>query len=407
MTLVQRDLLEINSRARRNYSLSENVLQDLKIRHDKFTLYKAGLPTYPRTFTRDVVISALLMRDTKMLKNAIEFGAHIQGKKKNPLTGEQPGVIFHEYDIEKNGGVEINGRLGTTLYAASDTTGLFLLAHEEYLKLTNDKSLSRRQKENIRLAGNYILKHLNEEGIFEEDPKFAGGDSYSLKVTYWKDSMLFGRKNGEPAYPVVYPLAHVQNMIGLRSAARLLQSYELYEVAEKMRKSIDFLFNESMGNFPIAIDMEGEVRGVSSDGLNMLFYLEPGDISDERVRQIIESSRALETQFGYQTLDNETSKVAQDKYHANTVWTHEQAQIHMGAVKHLITARQKGNNSLSNLLSHAMDVSFRVYKYLKDNPKSYPELFVVEKDSILPGGNDPQLWAVAAKMYFEKFLKSS
>ncbi len=407
MALIQRDLREINLQARKNYSFSDNILQDLKIKHDKFTLYKAGLPSYPRTFTRDVVISALLMRDSQMLKHAVEFAAHVQGTKNDPLTGEQPGVIFHEYDIEKKGGVEISGREGTTFYAASDTTGLFLLAHEEYLKLSNDKTLARKQRKNIELATSYILKHLNDEAIFEEDPKFADAKSYALKVTYWKDSMLFGRKNGDPLYPVVYPLAHIQNMVGLRSAARLLESYELYEVAEKMRKAIDSLFNESLGNFPIAIDQEGEIDGISSDGLNSLFYLDPGDIMDERIKQIIESSQVLETPYGYQTLDNETSKKAEDKYHANTVWTHEQAQIHMGAAKHLLSARERGENSFSNSLSHVMEVSFRVFKYLKENPKSHPELFIVEGNNILPGGNDPQLWAVAAKMYFEKFLKSS
>lgn len=406
MALIEGDLSNLQG-AGGGKGFSSDTLDRLTIRYNEFTLYKAGLPGYEGTFARDDLISAFLAQDREMLRNTLEFSASLQGRKKDSRTGEEPGKIFHEYSTHLNGGVELRSRPGkTTLFSASDTTALFLLGHEVYLRLTNDGSLIRAQKDNIELATQYIRNHLDGNFIFTEDPKFAGAESFALNVTYWKDSALVGRKEGEPVYPVIYPLAHIQNMVGLRAASRLLESYLLRKISDNMRHAIYFLWDSEIENFPIAIDREGKIEGVSSDGLHSLFYLEPQDISDDRVSKIIDSSAVLETPLGYRTLSEEMAKNAKDKYHANTVWTQEQAQIHAGARKHLLDARKRGNEELAQKLSHVMSVAIRVNKYLRENPQNFPELFVINGSEITPGGNDPQLWAVAAKRYFDSFLST-
>lgn len=72
-------------------------------------------------------------------------------------------------------------------------------------------------------------------------------------MTYWKDSELkngvLGSENRELNYPVVYTLAHIQNMCGLRSAAKILNSKKLEKAAEKMKKGLQKLYNKEQGVF--------------------------------------------------------------------------------------------------------------------------------------------------------------
>lgn len=383
----------------------EEALSKLRIPHEDYVLYHAGLPGFPRHFFRDVVISAILFNDMKMLKDKLKFAAKLQGKKEDPITGEQPGIIFHEYDLGLLNGVELSGRAGkTTFYNGCDTTALFLLGHEIYLKNTGDESLLLQQSENIALAVEYILRHLDENLLFIEDPKFAGATAFALKVTYWKDSELKGRPNGEPVYPVVYPLAHIQNMAGLRSAGRILGSKELIDISKKMKKAIKLLVNKKKDSLFVAIDKMGPIEGISSDSLHALFYLEPRDIGGVTLRKMLEASVVLETSFGYRTLSPTESHEVADNYHATTVWTHEQAIIHKGATKHRAWAEENNFPRLAALLSRIREVSSRVDMYLRANPVRNPELFTIHGDVITPGGCDPQLWAIAARSYFSRVL---
>ena len=195
----------------KNYKVPTNYIDKLKANYKGFDLYRAG-QTYSANFSRDSIISALLKQDPEMLKNQLSFCAYEQGKKRNPLTGEEPGKIHHEFPGFKM----INGLY--TTYNACDTNALYLIGHYTYQKLTKDNSLAEEQKKNIEQATNYILRHIDENGFFIEDPKFCGNDKFALKVTYWKDSCLIDRDNGMPDYPVVYTLPHIQNLDGLRKS---------------------------------------------------------------------------------------------------------------------------------------------------------------------------------------------
>lgn len=389
------------------HTKNSDPLEDLRFQYGEFTLYKAGLPGFPRAFMRDGVISALLASNHSMLNQKIKFAASIQGTKQDPITGEQPGAIFHEYDVQLKDGVGLLESPGfTTKFNASDTTALFLIAHEEYQKLTDDFNLSQNQKENIKKAAEYILTHLDKDNIFFEDPKLSGAKKYALKVTYWKDSILLDRTNGEPVYPVVYPLVQIQNLAGLRSAARLLSSKILEKRAEKMKNSTRLLFDKKLGNFPIAIDGNGKISSVSSDGLEALFYLDPEDLTPLMIKEIINSSKVLETKLGYRVLDPQDAQRVPNAYHARTLWTHEQAIIHKAAVKHLEWAKKTNDKELIDSLNHAKEVSFMITKYLFSKKGSFPELFHIEGEEMYPGRNDPQLWAIAAYQYFKLAQKS-
>lgn len=349
-------------------------LQKLKIDDEGIVVYKAGLPHFNRNFPRDGITSAILMSDARMMRDQLVYCAKHQGSQKVAYTGEEPGKICHEMP-----GPELRGY--STSYNACDTTALFLRGHGWYQKLTGDTSLVANQKDNIDRAIEYIQSHL-DDGFFVESPKFCGADRFALKVTYWKDSEIHSRVDGEPRYPVVYSLAHIQNMCGLRSAAELLNSNELDADVQKMVDRLVDLFDVTDGTFVTAIDEDGPVNGVSSDSLHSLFYLRQGDIPQDWAEAIAESSKVLETPLGYRVLDPKI-KSYKRKYHSQTVWPFEQAMIHFGAERFG--------------LGRAMKVAERIMGHLETDH----EVIVINDDGhVRREGGNPQLWTIAARRYF-------
>ena len=117
----------------------QNVREKLASVIGGITLYNAGLPNYPYNFTRDSILSGILMKDPVMLREQLIFSSLLQGDAKNPYTGEEPGKIFHQMPGMRQSNL-------STEYNACDTTALFLYGHEIYLDLTNDYYFIERQK---------------------------------------------------------------------------------------------------------------------------------------------------------------------------------------------------------------------------------------------------------------------
>ncbi len=350
-------------------------------------LYYAGLPYYSYNFSRDSILSAILMRDPLMLRDQLVFSALLQGTRKDPLSGEEPGKIFHQIpSVRQN-------RLSTE-YNACDTTALFIIGHEAYLDMTNDYQFIKKQRVYLEKAVDYILKHLMNN-LFVEDPKFSDSKRFALKVTYWKDSQAPNRKHGLPIYPAVFTLAHVQNMKALRSAAKLLGFNDLETKALEMKRHLTILFDEKQGIFASGVDQRGFFQGTSSDNLHMLYYLDESDITKEKVKRILENSVNLETPLGYMTFNTDNASTDQDithhtNYHTNTVWPFEQAFIHQAALRF----------GLDTVAS----ISERIYPYIKVD---FPELFHLENGRHYKKGCDIQLWTIAASIYFAKYFQST
>ena len=377
------------------------ALNRLRIDFKGYTLYKAGLPGYGRPFFRDMAKASRLFADPEMMANGLTFAGALQAKEADPNSGAQPGKIFHEYDIALQDGIELSEKPGkNTLFNSCDSNAEFLINHEEYIGLTGDLSLLRSQRQSVEdAATKYIVPQVNDNDLFEEDPRFCGADSFALNVTYWKDSVLPGRENGEPKYPIVYTLVHIQNAAALRSGGRILNMPDLLNEGDRMIKVLPNLFDYKLNTFFQALDSEGLVKGITSDSLHLLAYLEPGDLPPDILDRIIRSSEVLETEIGYLTMDPDNAEGVGDDYHTKTVWPHEQAEIHKGAKKHLKWAINNGFKDLVDGLMHVTEVSARLTTFYQSNPGRYPELFSVN-GVIKPDGCDPQLWGAAAADYF-------
>lgn len=200
-------------------------------------------------------------------------------------------------------------------------------------------------------------------------------------------------------YPVVYPLIQAQYMRGLRDMSFLFDTDVFAQEAERMAVGFRQLFDPELGCFYVAKDKLGPIRGVSSDGLNMLAYLEPGDITPQQLEALISSSMVLETQAGFLNLDPKLAETLTDDYHAR-VWPKEQANIHIGARKWREWALNEGQNFLVEALDYVLRVSSRVMRFLD----TYPETLKVKNGQVEKVGCDPQLWTFAAREYFKRVL---
>lgn len=340
--------------------------------------YIAGLPGYPRNFSRDVLLAGLIADDEELLTNQLEISARYQGLKSDPITGEEPGKIHHEFP-----GIIVREPYLTT-YNASDTTALYLIAIAALAQLNPVKASIYliERAESIQRAIHYIRSHI-KDGIFWEYPP-PGAARYSLNVTYWKDSVVPKSGEEEPTYPVCFALNQFQAANALYGMAQILDNNELFMAAEEMyRKGIEqFIRPES---FCVMKDKAGHLEQVSSDELHCLRYIPTAYASLLPLPAIKKRAATLFTDAGIACTPRKVADALDDKYHGYVVWPFEQALIHAGCLKFD--------------LIDITDITERCVPFIDKGQ----ELLEVEPE-ISPGGNDRQLWSVAAKYYFQSHL---
>jgi glycogen debranching enzyme len=343
----------------------------------------AGLPSYRRSFPRDLAKAGLIGSSSELLKEVVEFGAQHQGVKYDPQTGEKPGKIHHEYP-----GVTLNGGDKYTTYNACDTTPLFIIAAEGLLhldKLTFTDVLQQKAN-NLQQAVGYINAHVGEDNLFWENPP-KGSNNYALRVTYWKDSIL-PQADGkmEPMYPVVFPLAHFIAARGLLSASRVLDDPSLASTADKMFKAgiKEFIRPDS---YTVYRDNESELIQASSDELHALAYI-PSQYADLLPLEAIQQrAQALSTPFGYMCTPLDVAVHLTDKYHGDAVWVFEQALIHYGATKFNLVRVAAVAATIAPHIGAGQELFSIIHN---ENANMTP----------IPAGNARQLWSVAAAEYF-------
>lgn len=370
----------------------------LVIHRNGLVLYSAG-SDFPGNFSRDSLISGDLTGDRVILRDELEFVASRQGRRINPATGERPGSILHEYVFELDGGVELKSGK-TTEFDACDTPALFLHEHAVYERLRDkhQRRLLDEQKQNIDAAVDFIRGQI-DNGLFQDDPRFAGALEFALPVTFLKDSVLPGRDKGVPVYPVTYTLAQAMCIRGLRDRLDIADSAILRAEVKGLVIGLEKLYDNKRGIFPIAVDRQGFTPGISSDMLTVLYYLDPEDIDTAQVESIVQATAVLETPAGYRMLDPQTAQTVDDPNHSRTVWPVEQALIYEGARRHRNWALRVGRKYLVEALDYVMEVSSRISPFIKD---IYPEKLRIEGDQIIPDGCTVQLWTWAAKEYFHR-----
>jgi len=375
---------------------AERALEGLRTVHldggERFELFNAGVKddvVHFGLFPRDLLTTALMLREPTLLEETIRFCTHTIGEDRDPVTGEEPGRVLHEWNR-----VERNGLLSH--YNAAETSQLLLIAADVLDRLRPEVggSALRERRNEIESAGDYVLSHIRD-GLFLEDPSNCGASRYFAMVTYWKDSHIPG--GCEPDYPVAYTLVQAQTVAALRSLARLTTSLdlkwrpeELEGLAGKLAGSIWSRLWDRKLDYPlIALDRKKPVAGVSSDPLHMLAYLEPGDIPLDRLAAIESAAVRLETEYGYRSYAPNQVDYAPDAYHFGAIWPYEQALIAEGA-------RRFGREDLFRKSVRILSALERL---------GFPEIVVFDGRKLCAGGCDVQLWTCAVPAAFARLVR--
>ena len=369
----------------------ETLRTTLVDRGERFTAFNAGSERgAPRfgLFPRDLFTTGLMLCDPELLRESIRFAVHTIGKECNPVTGEEPGRVLHEWNRAERDGL-------LSHYNAAETSQLLLIAARELLRLGSEEPLPFLDtvRAGLVAAGQYVLSHV-EEDLFLEDPSRCGGRRYFAHATYWKDSHLPGRR--EIAYPITYSLVQAQTACALRSLAMLTADLSLGWEREELLEAGGRLVAEIWGRLwdpehgvpLIARDRETAVPGVSSDALHMLAYLQPGDVPASCLDGIQAASAQLETDYGFRSYAPRQSDYAPDAYHLGSIWPYEQVLIARGACRFGLEGIFEG--------------AARVLCALEE--LGFPELIVWDGEDLAGAGCDVQLWTCAVPRGFSILL---
>lgn len=339
--------------------------------------YSAGLPGYKENFTRDSLLAGIIATDRELIESQLHLSTLHQGKQNDPVTGEEPGKIHHQYP-----GVPWREPLLTT-YNACDTSGLYVLGFEILKKISPRASADfiHDRLPNIRKATDYVISHTKDNIFWEYPPD--GADRFCLRHTYWKDSIPpYASGKEEPVYPVAFALAQFQNARGILAAGRLLNDKDLLQLAHDMFVAgIAHFMTEKA--FCVEEDAEGRLELPSSDELHSLAYIPEKYWAYLPAAQIEARALHLITPVGIACTPREIHERLSDQYHGYVVWIFEQALIHYGV-------RKFGMRDLAQLTKECAVHIDTGHELLSVMPE------------IRPMGNTHQLWSVAAGIYFSE-----
>ena len=307
-----------------------------------------------------------------------------QGKNYNPFTGEEPGKIPHEWP-----GVNLRGK--NTLFAAADTTLLFLIGIGIYYEWVKEKKFIKENSSYIYNALEYVKRHL-KDNLFWDSPSYCHSNSFALYSTCWRDIGYPERKNRKHLWPASYLMVNILLVKALRILARLseldilfLDKQYLKKQAEKTRRKIlkEFWISKE-GYFASAIDMKGKIKTLYLDSLWSLYFLEKNDIEKSKIKKVFKNLKKLETPYGYITRENKLGYEYKGgiKKIECTIWPWENAYL-------AIVAERFGFYNIK-------EKCFFPVRALKISKYPFTEYLQYKKSKIpLPKGCNVQLWTIA------------
>lgn len=385
--------MDFRKSLRKLHSSQGRALKQLKytakIKNTRLRLYGAGRKfdhtnDYFRVFPRDSFTSIFLLEDKQFLKNLLIFCVKTQGSKYDPLTGEEPGKILHEWP-----GVALRGR--DTLYASVDATALFLIGMRFYWNWTKDKNFIVKNRESIKNATEYVLRHIRNN-LFWDDPAYCGANKYALWSGCWRDGGYPERKNREHIYPASYFMVNIFVVSALRSLAYFNESKILHldsadtfsKLADRIRKmTLSKFWLPAKGYFASALDEKGKIETLYLDSVWSLYFLNKQDVPITKVQSVFDKLKKLETPFGYISrerlpgYDFEGGK----KTVSLKIWPYEHAYLAM-------TSKKYG-------IKFTKEKALLPIKVLSRSRYPFSEYIMFDKEKPVSAGCHIQLWTIA------------
>lgn len=326
---------------------------------------------YPADFGRDKLITQILCFEAAItspftrhelepyfpiFRNDLFFLAKTQGVKDDPQTDEKKGKTIHEDrrgpenqpTLQKleAGDWPVKGEkdnLWLRYWGSVDSTPLFIMAVNLYLKITGDNQLLEEIGPEFEASCQHLLTKENHQTglvLFEGKKTKGKGGLYHQN---WMDS-----RESNPSPPIYYTEVQGYYYRANQVAAELLGgknpqlAQDLTERADKLKKTFnqEFFWPEQHYYYA-AIQVEGgrlkPVKEVRSSPAHELYC---GIIDQEKIQDV--ASRIMEDDLhgpiGIRTLSSKSPDYLRqdrhrDYYHNGPVWPHDNALIVLGLRK--------------------------------------------------------------------------
>jgi len=300
----------------------------------------AGLPWFMAVFGRDSLLTSFqaMPYAPELAASTLRALALFQGRVEDPFRDEEPGKILHEIRLGEMTAFE--ERPHSPYFGSADSTMLFLIVLEEYVRWTGDLAMARELEPQARAAIAWIDRYGDRDGDgyveYERRNKETGLDNQCWKDSW--DSIAFADGTLAPTpratcelqgyiYDAKMRTARLaRDVWGAAPWAKQLES----EAAElKRRFNKDFWIPER-GFFALALD--GQKRKVDSLTSNIGHLLWSGIADPDKASSCVKHlmSDALFSGWGIRTMATSENSYNPIGYHVGTVWPHDNSFIAWG-----------------------------------------------------------------------------
>jgi glycogen debranching enzyme len=331
--------------------------------------------------------------------------AATQGQKVDDFRDEDPGKIMHEQRFGEL--AHFGDSPHACYYGSVDSTPLFLILLEEYVRWTGDAALARELEPHARAA----LRWMDEYGDRDGDGYLdyhRRNTSNGLDNQCWKDSATSIRfADGASAVPPI-AVCEAQGYAydARRRCARLARDVwgdaalaaELDAAADDLRERFnrDFWLPER-GYFALARDGKGRLADSLTSNIGHLLW---SGIADEdraaRVARHLTGPR-LSSGWGVRTMAVGDGAYNPIEYHNGTVWPHDTAIVAAGLARYGYRA------AATRLIEQLVDATARFGHRPPEVFAGYPR-DAVGGPTEYPVACSPQAWSSATFLLAVRLL---
>jgi glycogen debranching enzyme len=314
-----------------------------------------GIPWYVCPFGRDGLITCLefLPWFPEVARGTLTFLAAHQGTKNESYTDEEPGKIPHEF----RQGEMANCREIPYIpyYGSIDSTLLFVITLEAYIRWTNDLPVLTKLWPNAEAAARWMIKYGDQDG--DTFLEYRTRSKKGIVNQGWKDSWdSVSHQDGTLAEAPI-ALCEVQ---GYAYAAYRAMGYladrlgkaedAVYwsEVAEKLQVSfLSRFWWEDEHVFYMALDGSKQPCAIVTSNAGQCLW--SGIVPDILAKKIITRlmREDIYSGWGIRTLSEYAAHYNPMSYHNGSIWPHDMALVGAGFARY--GEKAKAGQLLDNL----------------------------------------------------------
>jgi len=302
----------------------------------------AGIPWFACPFGRDGLITSLeyLPWFPEVARGTLAFLAANQGTKVDPFTDQEPGKILHEFRT----GEMANCREIPYIpyYGSMDSTLLFVIALESYIRWTNDLTFLKQLWPHAEAAARWMMDYGDQDGdTFLES---RTNSKMGLVNQGWKDSWdAVSHQNGTLAEAPIalcevqsyaYAAYHAMGYLAGRLDKTETAAYWLKAAQALQENFLRCYWWEDEQVFYLALDGAKRPCAVVASNAGQCLWsgIVPAALAEKMVARLMTGD--MHSGWGIRTLSQHAARYNPLSYHNGSVWPHDNAIIGAGFARY-------------------------------------------------------------------------